>query len=59
MLGMNYRSIGPQNGPTFHEHVAKGFHIFVVEAPFAFVHPSTLTKGNLPSHLNCLALSIT
>jgi hypothetical protein len=41
MSRTNYKSIGPQNDPTFHEHAKQGFHTILNEAQPTFVHLAT------------------
>ncbi len=41
----NYKSIGPQNDPTFFEYVVLGLHIILGEALPRFVSLSTLVGG--------------
>jgi hypothetical protein len=45
MSRANYKSIGPQNDPTFHEHATQGFHTILNEAQPTLVHLAT-TIGN-------------
>jgi hypothetical protein len=42
----NYKSHKPQNGPTLHEHVAKGFHVIMHEPQFTFMHMPTCVGRN-------------
>jgi hypothetical protein len=37
----NYRSIGPQNDPTFHEHVIQGLHVALGMVLLILAHLST------------------
>ncbi len=40
VLGINYRFVKPQNGPTFHEHVGKGLHVVMTKhCPHSSIHP--------------------
>jgi len=41
VLGANYRSIKPQNGPIFHEHVIQGLHTALGMVLPIFAHLST------------------
>jgi hypothetical protein len=57
VLGINYRFVKPQNGPTFHEHVEKGLHVVMARhCPHSSIHPhhpSIHTHDRvLLSHLN-------
>jgi hypothetical protein len=46
VLGVNYKFVGPQNSPTFHEHVIQGHHTIMGEKPPTFIHLSTHLRGN-------------
>jgi hypothetical protein len=42
-------SIGPQNGPTFHEHASQGFHVALGEVQPSFIHlPIFVGRNYLP-----------
>jgi hypothetical protein len=46
VFGASYMSIGPQNGPTPHEHASQGFHTIMGKAQPIFVHFPTFIWGN-------------
>jgi hypothetical protein len=41
VFGTNSMSIGPQNGPTPHEHASQSFHIVLGETQPTFIHLPT------------------
>jgi len=46
MVGTNCRSIGPQNGLMFCEHVVQNLHVVLGKEPPTFVHHFTHARGN-------------
>ncbi len=43
-------SIGPQNGPTSHEHASQGSHVVLGKAQPSFVHlPTSVGRNYLPT----------
>ncbi len=49
MFRANCRSVGPQNGPTFHEHVVQGLHVALGMVLPILAHLSThVIRNYLP-----------
>jgi len=59
MLGANYWSIEPQNGPTPHEHAVRGLHAALGVVLPVLAHLFHTCNKELSPHQNCFALWIT